>query len=174
MRRALSSRWLTRALRTSEALPATGLPLFLCPAVGQFRIAPLRIPRHFSHKRLLHTESSIVKEEEQNLVEKKAEEQRELPFSCSGCGAFTQTSDSNQLGYFDVTAKRVRTWLSPPKIELQDKDVQENQVIDNVLKSMDSDQLTALGFDASNMVVEERVNTPPPGKWPIYDNERVQ
>ncbi|EGX93164.1 Protein phosphatase inhibitor [Cordyceps militaris CM01] len=78
-----------------------------------------------------------------------------------GCGAFTQTTDSQQLGYYDIAAKRVRTWLNPPKPELQQKDVQENEVVQNVLKSMDSDQLTALGFDANTLVVEEPVVSPP-------------
>ncbi|KAJ4150853.1 hypothetical protein LMH87_011583 [Akanthomyces muscarius] len=163
MRRALSSRWLTRAFHTSEALPPTGLPLFLCPAVGlarQVRFAPVRTPRNINQRRLIHEDTAILKEG-QNTVDDISEEKRQLPFTCSGCGAFTQTTDSHQLGYYDVAAKRVRTWLDPPKVELQEKDIQENGVINNVLKSIDSDQLTALGFDASTLVVEERVAARP-------------
>ncbi|OAA70468.1 Protein phosphatase inhibitor [Cordyceps fumosorosea ARSEF 2679] len=163
MRRVLSSRWLTRTLRTSEALPAAGLPLFLCPAVGlarQRQITPVSIPpRNIGQRRLIHAETCAPKEESQPVAA-HAEEKLKLPFTCSGCGAFTQTTDSQQLGYYDVAAKRVRTWLQPPKHELQKKDIQENQVIDNVLKSMDSDQLTALGFDARNLVVEQPLVAP--------------
>ncbi|KAJ3497782.1 hypothetical protein NLG97_g1638 [Lecanicillium saksenae] len=158
MRRAVSSRWLTRAFRTSEALPPSGLPIFLCPAVSlsrQLPIAPARISHNISQKRLMHVEASTPKEEADS-VETSAEEPRELPFACSGCGAFTQITDADQLGYYDVSAKRVRTWLNPPKHELQEQDVKENEVIDGVLQSMDKEQLIALGFDASNLVIEER------------------
>ncbi len=176
MRRALSSRWLTRAFQTSEALPPTGLPLFLCPAVGllsrQLRVAPVRTPHSINQRRSVHADVPTLKEEKQAVEVDAAEEQLKLPFTCSGCGAFTQTTDSQQLGYYDVTAKRVRTWLDPPKHELQEKDVVENEVINNVLKSMDSDQLTALGFDASTLVVEERVVAPPSGKRSLYDTTR--
>lgn len=165
MRRALSSRWLTRAFQTAEALPPAGLPLFLCPAVGlarQLRFAPVRTSRHIHQRRLVHADTSPLAAEKQ-VAEASAERQRQLPFTCSGCGAFTQTTDSNQLGYYDLAAKRVRTWLDPPKVDLQEKDVQENEVINNVLKSIDSDQLTALGFDASTLVAEEQVGVPSSG-----------
>lgn len=34
-----------------------------------------------------------------------------LPFTCSGCGAFTQTSDPRRLGHYNLQSKRVRSWL---------------------------------------------------------------
>ncbi|KAJ6781307.1 hypothetical protein PWT90_07085 [Aphanocladium album] len=168
MRRAISSRWLTRAFRTSEALPPSGLPIFLCPAVGlprQLLFAPLRISHNISHARLVHVDASAPKEEAKT-VETSTEQPRELPFTCSGCGAFTQTTDPDQLGYYDLNAKRVRTWLNPPKHELKEHDVRENEVIDDVLQSMDKHQLLALGFDHSNLVVEEQAATPAPTSKP--------
>ncbi|TQV97647.1 Protein phosphatase inhibitor [Cordyceps javanica] len=163
MRTVLSSRWLNRALRTTEALSAAGLPIFLCPTVGftkQLQFAPVPIPHNINQRRLVHSETSTLKNGN-CLVEAGVEDQRKLPFTCSGCGAFTQTTDSQQLGYYDITTKRVRTWLNPPKHQLQQKDIQENEIINNVLKSMDGDQLTALGFDASTLVVEESAVAPP-------------
>lgn len=164
MRRVLSYGWLTRALRTTEALPAAGLPLFLCPSAGLSRyhqVAPVLVPRNIHQRRSVHSETAIPREENHATQQTIEDQQRKLPFTCSGCGAFTQTTDSQQLGYYDIAAKRVRTWLNPPKPELQQKDVQENEVVQNVLKSMDSDQLTALGFDANTLVVEEPVVSPP-------------
>lgn len=158
MHRALSCRWLNRALRTSEALPRSGVPLFLCPTVAVSRdlgVAPRRISHSFGQLRSNHTDSIPV-QEPVNEIDETAQPQRRLPATCSGCGAFTQTSDSEQLGYYDVTARRVRTWLKPPKHELQDRDVKENEVIQNVLESMDSSQLTALGFDSNTLVVEDQ------------------
>ncbi|KAM3476007.1 hypothetical protein MY5147_003425 [Beauveria neobassiana] len=159
MRRALCSRWLTRAFQTTEALSPAGLPLFLCPAVDVARklpVAPVRISRSIGEQRLIHTDNSAPKEDLET-AEINSEEPRKLPVACTGCGAFTQTTDSQQLGYYDVAAKRVRQWLAPPKHELQQKSLEENEVINNVLSSMDSNQLTALGFDASTLVVEEPV-----------------
>lgn len=158
MHRALSCRWLSRTLRTGEALPASGVPLFLCPTAGlprQLQLAPARLPRHIHQCRLNHVTASPVLEPK-NTTDKPDEVQKKLPVTCSGCGAFTQTTDSQQLGYYDLTAKRVRTWLKPPKKnELQEKDIEANQVISSVLESMDKSQLTALGFTSDTLVVEE-------------------
>lgn len=157
MHRALPCRWLTRALRTTETLPPSGLPLFLCPTAAVWRERRFA-PVHFSHsldqRRPIHIDASLV-EEKLRTAEAPAEPPRKLPLNCSGCGAFTQTTDPQQLGYYDTTAKRVRTWLKPKKNKLHDKEIEENQVVDDVLKSMDSSQLTALGFDRSNLVVDE-------------------
>lgn len=157
MHRALACRWLTRALRTTETLPPSGVPLFLCPTANvwrQLRVAPVQFSHNLDQRRPNHIDASLV-EEKLRTAEAPAEPLRKLPLNCSGCGAFTQTTDPQQLGYYDTTAKRVRTWLKPKKNELQDKDIKENQVVSDVLKCMDSSQLTALGFDTNNLVVEE-------------------
>ncbi|RDA94218.1 hypothetical protein CP533_0623 [Ophiocordyceps camponoti-saundersi (nom. inval.)] len=36
---------------------------------------------------------------------------RNIPVTCSGCGAFSQTTDPNRLGYYNVQSRRVRFWI---------------------------------------------------------------
>ncbi|RCI16296.1 hypothetical protein L249_2392 [Ophiocordyceps polyrhachis-furcata BCC 54312] len=44
-------------------------------------------------------------------AEESARQSRHVPVTCSGCGAFSQTTDPGRLGYFDVQSRRVRFWL---------------------------------------------------------------
>lgn len=56
------------------------------------------------------------------------------------------------LGYFDPESKRVKKWLNPKAFERQHTASQEDGVVDEVLKSLDPDQLEALGLDPSLLV----------------------
>lgn len=87
---------------------------------------------------------------------------RRLPINCSGCGAFSQTSDPKELGFFDLTSKRVQNWLHPKKDQERGvSETEEDQVISEALKSLGSDQLEALGLDRSSLVSEEAQPTKP-------------
>ncbi|RDA84755.1 hypothetical protein CP532_6926 [Ophiocordyceps camponoti-leonardi (nom. inval.)] len=49
--------------------------------------------------------------EHMSLAELNARGPRNVPLTCSGCGAFSQTTDAGRLGYFNVQSRRVRFWL---------------------------------------------------------------
>jgi ribosome biogenesis GTPase A len=89
--------------------------------------------------------ASQLAEEDTDLSQSTA---RELPISCTGCGAFAQTDDPESLGYYDLKAKRVREWLKPskprPKTEVA---AEEDQVVESVLANLDEAQLQELGLD---------------------------
>lgn len=157
MHRALSARWLNRALNIGEASAPKSVPLFLCPAVGygtRLTRTPLATgaPRYaLCARRLNHTEA-------QETTANKAPEpvpavpsigddapQRKLPLMCSGCGAFTQTSDPTLLGHFDANSKRIRRWTHPSSFEREHTETEADQLVDNVLKSLDRQKLDELG-----------------------------
>ncbi|CAH0001490.1 unnamed protein product [Clonostachys byssicola] len=97
---------------------------------------------------------------------------RRLPINCSGCGAFSQTSDPKELGFFDLTSKRVQNWLHPKKDQEREiSETEEDLVISEALKSLSSDQLEALGLDKSSLVSEEAQPTKPVAndKQPVCD-----
>ena len=156
MRQMTTARWLNRALRLGDITPSGGVPLFLCPAIlSATRQAVL--PRC----RFNHTQASpnpILGADGPKSPEPISAHSvqpslnRKLPVTCSGCGAFSQTSDPHQLGYFDLQSRRVRTWMKPPKHEPWDAGTAEEKVVDDVLKSLDKERLKELGLSEELML----------------------
>ncbi|KAG5927899.1 hypothetical protein E4U42_001606 [Claviceps africana] len=160
MHRVPLARWLSGALRIGEVVPAAGVPVFLCPGVGLGRrldagIANSTTPR----RRRLHlarpadVASSVPSELPD--ADKVPEPGRALPVTCSGCGAFAQTTDAQQLGHFDLQSKRVRLWLQPLRKSSVSRGRSvdfEDQVVGNVLKSLAQDTLQDLGLSAESLL----------------------
>ena len=155
MQRAFSARCLHRALRVGDALPAKGLPLFLCPALGAVSLkqasARARTTLRYSQIRLNHTDTAQRTEASETVQAPS----RKLPLACPGCGAFTQTNDENLFGFYNVDSKRVRNWIYPKQIEAKEDEVAEDEVVQGVLASMDSAQLKALGLSEHNMIADK-------------------
>jgi hypothetical protein len=162
MHRALSARWLNRALSISEASASSSVPLFLCPAVGASsriyrtpRATPLQTPvytQRFNHTEATTTQKSHIETAETPSLFDPEVPRRKLPLNCTGCGAFTQTSDPQLLGYFDPESKRVKKWLNPKAYERQQTPTEEDEVVDDALKNLDKSQLEALGMDPSLLI----------------------
>ncbi|KAK5997054.1 Found in mitochondrial proteome 38-like protein [Cladobotryum mycophilum] len=169
MHRALTARWLSRALRISEVSPSTGVPLYLCPAIGLSSISRTAnlAGASISRRRATHTEvvlhdapTTTIPEPMESEEPRKPEEPptapaRRLPLMCSGCGAFSQTDDPQQLGYFDVKSKRTRTWLHPKKTELKSSEAEEDQLVADALKALGESKLKELGLSPSAMIQGE-------------------
>lgn len=163
MHRALTARWLNRALSISEATSSAGVPLFLCPAVTSSRllrkplVAPSARPaicvRRFNHTEV-QTSTDAPIPEPPSIAQDEGPK-RKLPLTCSGCGAFTQTNDPEQFGYFDVKSRRVKKWMSPKTFEPQRVEKEEDHVVDEVLKSLDPSKLEELGLSSSKLVSGE-------------------
>ncbi|KPM34447.1 hypothetical protein AK830_g12123 [Neonectria ditissima] len=169
MHRALTARWLNRALSIGEASSSSGVPLFLCPAVGvSARLsrtalaAPTSRPGIYS-RRLNHTEATTQSNDSpvptpfpvdpvSQDAAQDAQPRRRLPMNCTGCGAFAQTSDPELLGYFDLESRRVRKWLHPRDPEPKLKENEEDEVVDGALKSLDPSMLQELGLDPSALL----------------------
>ncbi|KHO02027.1 uncharacterized protein MAM_01028 [Metarhizium album ARSEF 1941] len=77
---------------------------------------------------------------------------RQLPVTCSGCGAFAQTGEAQHLGFFDLRSKRVRSWLHPQKSEGRGGSAAEDRIVDDALKALDKRQLEALGLSTESMI----------------------
>ena len=179
MHRVTAARCLNRTLISSEAaISSSSLPLFLCPALARYTTSSLARPqpaqwasradttRHIIHQRRLNHTDSLVSEPtaspatlhlEDGIASAPAEAvsleavsgAQRLPMSCTGCGAFAQTSDPTQLGYYDLNTKRVRKWLRGPLVGKAKGGAaaEEEQVLDEVLGTMDEAQLKELGLD---------------------------
>lgn len=120
----LSSRSYSR--RITRIIPRTG---HLPPAAKPASCA-LRNPA-FSHQRTFHS-ASVQRQEatSENLIEI-------LPVSCPGCGAFSQTIEPDEPGYYGATRKQTRKLL-------QEEQKKQNVSNDNAEVSHDYDE-TSLG-----------------------------
>lgn len=178
MHRALTARLLNRALRIGEASASSSVPIFLCPAAGastHWSRMPLLAPSSQTSiysRRLNHTEATTSDHAEATTGDAPIQEilpsvepsiepseespsetlKRKLPTTCSGCGAFTQTSDPQQLGYFDAESKRVKKWLRPVAFTSQRSTTEEDMVVDQVLQTMNERELKELGLDPSLLI----------------------
>ncbi|KAM5351991.1 hypothetical protein ACJ41O_004714 [Fusarium nematophilum] len=184
MHRALSARWLNRALSIGEASAPSSLPLFLCPAVSSTRYIrapgaastsrPSIYSRRFNHTEAAPQYVATTTTDPPPQVPTELPPRR-LPLNCTGCGAFSQTSDPQQLGYFDSSSKRVKKWLNPQDYEPRHTASEEDGVVDEVLKTMDQSQLEALGLKPSLLVSGAETEgavapkAPPPEKQPVCE-----
>lgn len=166
-----TARGLGRALRIGDASSASGVPIFLCPAIGRVRAGGRRLniakstPRRFNHTdsaNVAATAPSTPSDADKTLVDGPKTSARTLPVTCSGCGAFSQTADAQQLGYFDLQRKKVQQWLKPQNGKasnsrrLREAAAEEDEIVDNLLKNMPSEELKALGLSAETMFGEEQ------------------
>ncbi|KAL6910371.1 hypothetical protein GGI43DRAFT_390011 [Trichoderma evansii] len=160
MHRALAGRLLRQTLRVGEAVPSAGVPLYLCPAVvglsSRLSCISLGAAVKVSQRRTNHTETIASSNESitppSKLPDSPPKPVRRLPLTCSGCGAFTQTEDPEQLGYLDVSKKRVREWMNPPTRHQTPLEGDEDKVVNETLGSLDQSRLKELGLDPAMLM----------------------
>lgn len=75
-----------------------------------------------------------------------------LPLCCPGCGAFSQTVEANEPGYYGTSRKQIRKLLAVRKEAIEYKNIQQNEAI-----STEGDDLSAQQNDA----IEEAVPPKP-------------
>ncbi|KAG5933597.1 hypothetical protein E4U53_000941 [Claviceps sorghi] len=168
MHRVPLARWLRGALRIGDVVPAAGVPVFLCPAIGLTRRLDADITDSAPRRRRLHhahaadVASSVPSalldaDRAPERVPERVPEQpaRSLPVTCSGCGAFAQTTDAQQLGHFDLQSRRVRQWLHPRTRSGASRETSadhEDRIVDNVLKTLAPETLQELGLSAEALL----------------------
>ncbi|GAB0134244.1 hypothetical protein EsDP_00002624 [Epichloe bromicola] len=156
MHRVPATRWLNKALRIGEIPPGTRVPVFLCPAIGLGRaggrlgIAKMTTPRRRSNHTDVGAKSALFDAE--IPPDMAGRPVRKLPVTCSGCGAFAQTTASQQLGHFDLRSKRVRQWLHPRKSNPRGIDAAEDEIVHRVLQSFEPEKLQKLGLSTDALI----------------------
>jgi hypothetical protein len=172
MHRTLPARWLNRALRIGELPSSNSVPLYLCPSLASSSYGrSVRSPNvgfhagnrtsHYSrgfHSDVLNTHVEPTHPTPPEHEPGKNPD-RKLPRNCSGCGAFTQTSDPSQFGYVNPQSKRIRSWLAPEVSKPELEATQEADVITKALEGLDAGQREALGLDPASLLATE---TPAP------------
>ncbi|KAF2997756.1 hypothetical protein E8E14_005887 [Neopestalotiopsis sp. 37M] len=102
---------------------------------------------------------------------------RKLPAQCTGCGALSQTSHSDQPGYFDLGRKVVRRYIGleqphqrPPKPTERD----ENEIFRRTIESVNLEELKTLGVDVDDIAPtlapqQDQARPEAPLKTPLCD-----
>jgi len=128
-----------------KAIPVASV---FCPALAFFtRIAPWKQKRSVrfvgSPGRLLHVDSVLAPTPDTvtHLL------LRELPRSCPGCGAFTQSVSPDQPGYYSTSRKSVKAFIAHHGHGTERGQAGESQIFKQILDGADDLLLSQLGME---------------------------
>lgn len=84
---------------------------------------------------------------------------RRIPLQCTGCGAFTQTTDPTQAGYFNLERKSVQEYLGlvepkPPKVD------EAASIVEGALSKFSPQELKALGLSRDDLIADKPAKEP--------------
>ncbi|KAM0321723.1 hypothetical protein ACHAQA_009962 [Verticillium albo-atrum] len=167
MHRALSSRWLRSALRIGDRAALAEVPGYLCPALSlspqRGHAVPPRRELAFGQRRCLHVEPNPSEPLEglpANATDANAAALAKLPLQCHGCGAFTQTTEPEQAGYYDLNRKSVQKFAaSEDEYDVRKGEIEEDFVVTKALEGLDERKLHELGIDPRTLLAGEDLET---------------
>ena len=165
MRRALSFNRLRPLLEVNRPSLGAGAPRISLATYTRHRWATpqtCRLHARPSLRRLQHTGSG---DSSRAGIPTDRPILRRLPLQCTGCGAFTQTTDAGQAGFFDLQRRAVQEYLGliEPKARTVDEAVEEeNRVIEEALSNLPQSQLEALGLTKDALIGDKDVEPPEP------------
>lgn len=139
--------------RRELAAPALDIPTFLCPALLNYN--PRDYPRlpHFPQQR-----SSLFKAQRRclHLAQSKpssleSPSQRALPIQCTGCGAYAQTNNEEEPGFYSLNRNAVKAFLQGEGIaeDIQLRRQQEEDILLQALQNADRELAASLNLDVS-------------------------
>ncbi|KAM0494535.1 hypothetical protein D7B24_007780 [Verticillium nonalfalfae] len=167
MHRALSSRWLRSALRIGDRAALAEVPGYLCPALSLSAQRGRGVPHQTTvapgQRRCLHAESNLSDPLERlpsDPADADALALAKLPLQCHGCGAFTQTTEPDQAGYYDLNRKSVQKFAaSEHEYEIKKGEIEEDFVVTKALEGLDEHKLQELGLDPRTLLAGEDLET---------------
>ncbi|KAF4635727.1 hypothetical protein G7Y89_g2374 [Cudoniella acicularis] len=122
---------LVQRLATQIGEPVADLPAFLCPGLLQaahpqafpLRSNQPRIPSQQSSRRLT---TSAVPAPHESVASGVPRQSQSLPQQCAGCGALSQTVLKDEPGFYSLTRRSVKDYLSSsnPKVSEEDAIIQ--------------------------------------------------
>lgn len=125
------------------------IPLFLCPSLASSAYA-VNSPtnRHARanqpRTRRLHVETARGPEKQ---IFQASPGPHALPWSCPGCGAFTQIVDPKEAGFYTTTRKSVKAYIANQTGREATERLQDNETYTSAVKNVDGALLKELGLD---------------------------
>ncbi len=145
--------WARNATLRADILHIIELPVFLCPAFSRFVHCAPKLFRSLhiisSHEqrqlaRLPYSDANLLPKE---TLEDPIKNSSRLPRQCAGCGAFSQTSDNGEPGYYSLSRRSVKAFLTPGTDLMNTKRASEREIIEASLRNIEDEALKALAFD---------------------------
>ena len=155
MHRALPARWLRTALSIGDRRISGSVPLFLCPRLSpsstlpaaKFPAQPIRGARRCLHVDATATTAPNVVDPPRATVAR-----RQLPSHCTGCGAFSQTTDPDVPGYYDTGRRAVKAYLAVRAPVAGQTSGEEDAIVQEALGRIEPERLKELGLDPELLV----------------------
>lgn len=167
MRRALSTSRLRPSANPDRLLLGARLPYQFATNTRHCRAAPLttqpcRPLAGLSPRRLQHTQREEPPTEAE--IAPDAPILRRLPLQCTGCGAFTQTTEPEQAGYFRLQRKAIQEYLglAEPKPSKAEEVEEGDRVVEEVIRNLPPEELEALGLTKDAFITSKDVIESPP------------
>ena len=134
------------------------LPVFLCPILGKpHHVTPTVQQRVYESKnQSRHAHFDTVPTSSQSVPLPSLSQLHLLPRSCPGCGAFTQSVDSDQAGFYSINRKSVKAYIAQGMSER--RNVVERDIYEKSLERANPSLVQELGPDD--------VSNPPKGVLP--------
>lgn len=109
-----STRIARRAVRQIGTVVAE-IPAFLCPGIPRTACQPVRCldksQRRFSPALQRRNITSVARDDPRPATTSRVPYLERLPQQCAGCGALSQTVDSEGPGFYTLTRKSVKSFV---------------------------------------------------------------
>ncbi|RDW82254.1 hypothetical protein BP6252_03366 [Coleophoma cylindrospora] len=130
-----------------HGLRSLELPEFLCPALRHVNILYLEQSRERNSTapciQRRHASSAIPRTDSSKIALPEAKSLRKLPQQCAGCGALSQTVDSEEPGYYSLGRRSVKDFLVDKSAQ---KSKEESAVVEAAFQNINSEVLGSLGL----------------------------
>lgn len=144
--------WTRSTALRADILRISELPVFLCPALARSAVrkwqfqSKYTLPRYPLQRpaRLFHSVSHpLPKETHPDSIQNPVR----LPRQCAGCGAFSQTSDNGEPGFYSLGRRSVKEFLAPTSESENAKRLSEREIIEAALRNLGDEAVKSLSFD---------------------------
>ena len=144
--------WARSTTLRPDILRVVELPVFLCPTFARpaFRKRQFHsqytLPSCASQRpaRLFHSVSHSLPKETRH---ESTKDLIRLPRQCAGCGAFSQTTENGEPGFYSLSRRSVKEFLAPASESENTKRRSEMKIIEAALGNLGDDVMKSLSFD---------------------------
>lgn len=115
------------------------VPAFLCPALSRplvHRPSPTQRRCFSSFYRRRNQATSPSPTEDPQAIQGSTHKESLLPLACSGCGALSQTVDSSQAGFYNLSRSAVKAFLKQGAKETSDENIAFSEALQNANTSI--------------------------------------
>ena len=125
------------------------MPVLLCSYLSRPNVPGLLSPKSLISSPKRQYQSTLAAKAAKPDEEKCSEHSHiyRLPWTCPGCGAYTQLSDPGEAGFYSSKRKAVRVFASPSDIPVRNGSLAEAKTFNNVVACADQGLLQNLGLE---------------------------